>query len=40
MFHVQIYFKIRFLASTRERIESMLEYLKIIATKFNQLCGM
>lgn len=40
MLHVQIYFKIRFLASTWERIESMLKYLKIIATKFNQLCEM
>lgn len=40
MLHVQIYFKIRFLASTWERIQSMLKYLKIIATKFNQLCKM
>lgn len=40
MLHVQIYFKIRFLASTWEKIQSMLKYLKIIATKFNQLCEM
>lgn len=40
MLHVQIYFKIRFLASTWEWIQSMLKYLKIIATKFNQLCKM
>lgn len=40
MLHVQIYFKIRFLASTWEMIASILKYLKIIATKFNQLCEM
>lgn len=40
MLHVQICFKFSFLASTWERIQSMLKYLKIIATKFNQLYEM